>query len=533
MLKEIPVVELVASPTNPRKTFDPVKLQELAASITEKGVLSPLVVRPCRPRPPWTKEGQDGVTHEVVAGERRFRAAGMAGLTTVPCIVHELTDVEVLEIQTVENLQRDDLHPLEEAEGYAALMKEAGYDVAQIARRVGKSEKYVYDRLKLLQLVPSLKEVFLAGEISVGHAILLARLSWADQERANGSAGTQAQLAGLWAHDYGEHGFGLELNDRRRRKPVSIRELETWIDRNVRFRPGEVDLPNLFPETAVALRAAEAEELKVVKITRDFRVPDGARDLKERTIGRQGWKRADGEPDQEPWDRKKAKPSKTCEHSVMGVVVAGPGRGEAFRVCVAKKKCTVHWAAEQKAANEQGAPNGAGTKGGRQNYQAEQSARALRWEEERRREDAERARWKTAAPKLLDALAEAIKATPAGNLADIVLDKVRPPNAPKKSKHMGGEPSTIADAVRLAAWFVLSDTVTNAWRAHELAPKALKRVGIDAKKIVDQVAPKKKAEKKKAASKKKADPKKPGARARRRTKKAGGDAVQAPAGGEA
>lgn len=515
MLKEIRLEELTPSPTNPRKTFDPVKLQELADSIASKGLLQPILVRPRRPGPPWTKDRD--AHYEVVAGERRFRAAGLAQLETVPCIVQELTDVEVLEIQTIENLQRDDLHPLEEAEGYAALMKEAGYDVGQIAQRIGKSEKYVYDRLKLLQLIPALKQVFLEGEISAGHAILLARLSAADQGRANGGSGTQAQLTGLWAHDYGEHGYGLELQDKRRRKPVSIRELETWIDRNVRFRPGEVDLPNLFPETAVALRAAEEEELKVVKITREFRVPDGARDEKERTIGRQSWKRADGEPDQEPWERKKAKPSKTCEHSVLGVVVAGPGRGEAFRVCVAKKKCAVHWKEEQKAANEQGAPNSAGTKNGHAAAVENRKRQQEDWEERRKREDAERARWKKAEPALLEAIAEKLKTTPALDLVDLILDQVAAYNHLKKSKHMPrGE--TLEDAVRLLGFISLAEHSTG-WSAPEVAPNLLKKYGIDARKIVDQVAPKPKEPK--AEAKKAAKAKKPGARARRRMKSAG------------
>ncbi len=524
MLREILLAELTPSPTNPRKTFDPVKLQELADSIASKGMLEPILVRPRPPkypvrdgvevRPPFDPAPKEN--YEVVAGERRFRAAGLAKLETVPCIVRELNDVEVLEVQTIENLQRDDLHPLEEAEGYAALMKEAGYDIEQIAQRIGKSTRYVYDRVKLLQLVPALRKVFLEGEISVGHAILLARLSPTDQERANGSSGTQAQLIGLWAHDYGAQEYGLELGDKRRRKPVSIRELEAWISNNVRFRPNEVDLPNLFPETAVALKAAEEEELKLVKITREHRVSDGARDLKERTYGRQSWKRADGQPDRDPWDRRERK-TKTCEHSVVGVIVAGPGRGEAFHVCVAKKKCTVHWKEEQEAANERGAPNGAGTAAGKSAAADSYQARQRRWDEERKRDDAERARWRKAQPKLLEALAEKLKATPAPELAGIVVEKcLAMADGGRKLKQMQlGE--TLDDAVRYAAFLVLSLALTNDWNAPTMAPKALKKVGIDARKIVDKVAPKpKEAKAEKPAP---AEGKKPGARARRRGKK--------------
>ena len=163
------------------------------------------------------------------------------------------------------------------------------------------------------------------------------------------------------------------------------------------------------------------------------------------------------------------------------------------------------------------------------------------WEERRKREDAERARWKRAEPKLLEALAAKLKVTPALDLVDLVLDQVATYGHPTKSKHMPrGE--TLDDAVRLAAFLSLAKHSTG-WSAHEVAPKLLKKYGIDAKKIVDQVAPKPKDEPKKAA--KKAAPaktkpgadrgglapdlvdnrarlakKKPGARARRRGKKA-------------
>lgn len=168
------IYDLEPSPQNPRKRFDPAELEELGRSIAEKGIIEPLVVR----RHP-KKKGK----WEIVCGERRWRAAKIAGTETVSCIVRELDDVEVLEIQTIENIQRDDLHPLEEADGYARLMKRPGYDVGRIARKVGRSEKYVYDRVKLLQLTPQAKKLFLEDRFTAGHAILLALKCQADPLR--------------------------------------------------------------------------------------------------------------------------------------------------------------------------------------------------------------------------------------------------------------------------------------------------------------------------------------------------------------
>lgn len=498
MLKDIRLEELVASATNPRKTFDPVKLDELASSIASKGVLEPLLVRPYETFGP--------AKYEIVAGERRFRAATLAGVETAPCIVRDLTDVEALEVQTVENLQRDDLHPLEEAEGYAALMKFAGYDVAQIAQRIGKGEGYVYDRLKLLQLIPAIRTVFLGGEISVGHAIPLARLNAADQKRAlkGGGYGFGSGVNGLFQMDVGgAQQPGLDLDDRRRRKAVSVRELQEWINDQVRFRPEEVDLPNLFPETAAALETAQEQQLKVVKITRDYQLKPETRGTGERTYSRRSWKRADGKPDGESWE--KPKPSRACDHSVLGVVVAGPGRGEAFPVCIAKKKCTVHWGEEQKAANQRGAPNGAGTSTGKGSWEEDDRRREEKWKKKREEDD----RWKKAGPALQEALAEKLKAVAPLELVDIVLDECRPHGMPKLPKQMDA-PETPEDALRLAAFFCLTSTITNSWSASTEVPKALKKYGIDAKKIVDQVAPKPKAQKKKkkAPAKKKAKAKK-------------------------
>jgi ParB family chromosome partitioning protein len=155
--QSIPVDQLRAAPGQPRKVFDPGAIAELTASIAEKGILQPLLVRP----------SDDG--YEIVAGERRFRAAREAGLTRVPVIVRELSDQEALEIAIVENLQREDLNPVEEACAFRQLL-EFGASQEDVARAVGKSRSAVANSLRLLSLSQGALEALEAGQISAGHA---------------------------------------------------------------------------------------------------------------------------------------------------------------------------------------------------------------------------------------------------------------------------------------------------------------------------------------------------------------------------
>lgn len=147
------------SPTNPRKRFDQVKLQELANSIEKHEVMQPIVVRPM----PGMFEA-----YEIVAGERRWRGSKLAKKTTVPAMVQELTDLEVLQLQVIENAQRDDLHPLEEAKGYKAILdnQDTGHwNVDQLAEKVGKSRSYIYNTLKLNDLCLYAQDMFLDGRL--------------------------------------------------------------------------------------------------------------------------------------------------------------------------------------------------------------------------------------------------------------------------------------------------------------------------------------------------------------------------------
>ena len=154
----------------PRKTFEDEALGELAASISQHGVLQPLVVRP---------NPLGG--YRIIAGERRWRAARIAGLTEVPAIVKDVTDAEAMEIALIENLQREDLDPIEEAFGYQQLIESCGYTQEPAAERLGKSRTGVTNSLRLLNLEPAVRDLVHKGSLSTGHAKVLLSLSGESQ----------------------------------------------------------------------------------------------------------------------------------------------------------------------------------------------------------------------------------------------------------------------------------------------------------------------------------------------------------------
>ncbi len=170
----IPVDQIVPGTFQPRQQVDEARLQELADSIAVHGVLEPLVVR------------RKGPGYELVVGERRWRAAQKAGLREVPALVRELTDSQAAELALVENLQREDLNPLEEAEAYRRLMEEFGLTQEEVARRVGKPRSTVANRLRLLELDPAVKELVRSGRLSAGHAKALLGLEAPEEQRALG-----------------------------------------------------------------------------------------------------------------------------------------------------------------------------------------------------------------------------------------------------------------------------------------------------------------------------------------------------------
>ncbi|HEY2708981.1 MAG TPA: ParB/RepB/Spo0J family partition protein [Caulobacteraceae bacterium] len=158
-VSELAIETVKANPRQPRRHFGQPELEELALSIREKGVLQPILVRPAM------HENE----YEIVAGERRWRAAQMAGVRSIPAIVRSLSDLEVLEIAIIENVQRADLSPIEEAEGYKALIDQFGRTQAQVAETVGKSRVHVTNAVRLLQLPESVREMVRDGRLTAGH----------------------------------------------------------------------------------------------------------------------------------------------------------------------------------------------------------------------------------------------------------------------------------------------------------------------------------------------------------------------------
>lgn len=199
--QNLALANLKESDTNPRRHFDKAYIAELAASAKEKGILNPILVRPHN-----TATG-----YEIIAGACRFRAASEAGLSEVPCIIRrDLSDRDVVEIQIIENCQRKDLHPLEEAEGYLCLHRQHDLPVEDLAARVGKSRGYVYARMKLAEMPDKAKRLLWEGKLDASRALLVARIP--DTKLAEQAA---AEISGR--------------NGRFENEPMSLREATEWV----------------------------------------------------------------------------------------------------------------------------------------------------------------------------------------------------------------------------------------------------------------------------------------------------------------
>ena len=207
--RNVAIELLEESPTNPRKRFNEENLKELAASFQSQGILQPLVVR--------VKSAEEN-KYEVVAGARRLRAAQMVELKTVPVRIVQLSDAAAIEAQVVENLQREDIHPLEEAFGFRSLLNlnDPNYTLSSLAARAGKSEAYVQGRIKLTELIPPIADAFLADRITIGHALLIAKLPDSQQQEAFNACFRQ-----MWTSE----GNTQVL--------IPVRELAAWVESNI------------------------------------------------------------------------------------------------------------------------------------------------------------------------------------------------------------------------------------------------------------------------------------------------------------
>jgi ParB family transcriptional regulator, chromosome partitioning protein len=229
---DIPLDRIRESGSNPRRTFGESQLRELADNIQIHGVLQPIVLRPS----PGAADGM----YELVAGARRLRASKLAGKNAIPATVRNLTDAEVHEIQLVENLQRENIHELDEGIGYRSLMelRPDFYTVEMIAAQLAKSPAYIRGRISLTELSPAAQTAFYEGKLTVAHALEIARLQPKDQERA------------LIECFPGHRNSSSILKDRKA-EALTVRQLRDWIEREIhldlKHAPFDTEDANLLP----------------------------------------------------------------------------------------------------------------------------------------------------------------------------------------------------------------------------------------------------------------------------------------------
>jgi ParB family chromosome partitioning protein len=349
-VQEIPLRSIQESKTNPRRQFDESKLAELAGNIRLHGVLQAVLVRPL-------PDGEPG-RYELVAGARRYRASRLAGRETIPASVRDLTDTECLELQLIENLQRADVHELDEARGYAALMQlqPDTYTVETLAEKIGRSEKYVYARLRLTHLVDEVQQAFYAGKLTVAHAFEIARLQPNDQKRALQECFPRHRTVAAIAKD-------------QKAEAITVWELRAWIEReihlditNAPFDPQDEALlpaagscarcprrtgnnPLLFPEvrqksicTDRACYRAKVEAFVQIRV----KPLESAGEKPLRVSQAPSWQAKNPKADVlYEGQYRKAQKKAECPQTKPAVVVDGPNAGTLLHVC-RDERCPVH-----------------------------------------------------------------------------------------------------------------------------------------------------------------------------------------------
>lgn len=254
VVRDIDIDDIDPNADQPRREFDQDALKQLSESIREAGVLSPILVV------------ENGMRYRIVAGERRYRASRMAGLTSVPCIVRSMTTEQQMEAALIENLQREDLNPIEEANAIRSLMQECGYTQEQAAKRLGKSRPAIANALRLLSLPQKVLDLVVAGDLSAGHARTLAGLD--DENR-------QLELA----HQCVLHGYSV------RRLEEMVKEKPQKPAPKAKVLAPELDMLQSSMREALGLKTTLNGNAKKGKITLSYNSAEELEHLYE-VIGR-------------------------------------------------------------------------------------------------------------------------------------------------------------------------------------------------------------------------------------------------------
>ncbi len=345
-------MKLIESSTNPRKAFDEERLEELAESIRSKGILSPLVVRPVNGH------------FEIVAGARRYRAAQRAGLKEIPVRVGAFTDAEALEIQIIENIQRADVHPFEEAQGFRALLDREGaeYTIEKIAAKTGKAASFIAKRLKLLDLTQPAADALLAGHIGVEHALLIAKLAPEIQEKAlahcfdgyfaattrNGASYPRADCRRGLSKTYTSASSRCRFRRTMKRfcrKPGVARTVRSVLDSirssSLKFVKTLAPMPNVsIASWTVTSFSAWRSMPNLVMISEKYNITGETPILPRRNyvevITRKAKQGKDARPEQ-----------RVCNHLTPAIYADGLDKGRLVKVC-ADRTCKVHFHEQQK-----------------------------------------------------------------------------------------------------------------------------------------------------------------------------------------
>lgn len=418
------------STTQPRQYFDDDALQQLAASIRQHGVIQAIVARPRGPR------------FEVIAGERRVRASRLAGLTTIPAQVRDIDDAAARQVQIIENLQREDIHPIEEADAYQALLdSDKAITVDILATMVGMSKKYVYQCLTYRRLIPAVRDAFTRGILTAGHAARIAQIPESLQTEA---------LSACFFPVLGSRSANVEELDAGALAP--LKELDAFIQKKVKLDAHGEDAQVLLPELAAKVAEAEAAEHGTVIPLSTLHFHTDRADPKP--ILSQSWRDASGK--------------NKCAHAQAGVIVLGEGRGTLLQVCVAKKKCNKHWPTRKAATDQK-----------RVDRETQMKAAEEREREYRRQEEERQFYRQTLCPAVLKAVGQKTESLKLGR--HVVLPLLRGLPCSESLVKMVGSLDKIPPP-RLPQALALAAALQNSWDLKQLAPIA-RHFGVDVKGI--------------------------------------------------